>query len=396
MEDCPGPYLNPTTSWWLQNMHMDTTNEEEEGNGTRDLPARTRVMCCIVGCGMTGASVAYWLRELRTGNEEPDGDVIVLDCRGVAGGATGRNGGHLTPNASSEFELQTTRAIVQFIEENDVACDLQRGGKLSRGKIKGPDGTPADDEFNPDSWQFFPARVCAALLKASRTKLYRARVLSIDQDATSGVHSVSWRCDGDDATAGVILAEKVVVATNGYAAELLPELASHVYSTRNQVIMTSPLPNTVLNAGAMGSVGAGGEEVYLIQRADHRICIGGARSLEKDRAVGVKDDTTLNDRVGQYLRLFLKENNLSLGEDVPVEGEWTGVLGFSTDGKPLIGSVRPGVFVAAAFCGHGMPQCYGAGKAIALMLLDRDVEVDVEVREFSPARFLQKEEEEAQ
>ena len=48
--------------------------------------------------------------------------------------------------------------------------------------------------------------------------------------------------------------------------------------------------------------------------------------------------------------------------------EWTGVLGFTRDQKPLVGQVRPGVFVAAGFCGHGMPQCFGVGKAIAQML----------------------------
>ena len=379
--ELPGPCLQPTQSWWLENMKEDETDDDDE-----DVPERVRH--CIIGCGMTGTSVAYWMNTLRMDNGQDHGDVIILDCRGVAGGATGRNGGHLTPNASSEFEMKTTRELVNFIAENAVNCDLQRGGKLSRREkeIKGPDGTPAEEDFNPESYQFFPARVCAALLKSSDARVFRIRALSI-QNGDGRNHKVSWQRDGDAAATGVILAENVIVATNGYAAELLPELSPYMYSTRNQVIMTAPLENTVFNAGAMGSVGAGGEEVYVIQRADNRICIGGARSLEKDRAVGVKDDTKLNEDVGKYLRLFLTEN-LRLNE-VPVEAEWTGVLGFSTDRKPFIGSVRPGVFVAAAFCGHGMPQCFGAGKAIALMLLDRRADVDATVLDqFSPSRFL--------
>ena len=56
---------------------------------------------------------------------------------------------------------------------------------------------------------------------------------------------------------------------------------------------------------------------------------------------------------------------------VEVEAEWTGVLGFTRDRRPLIGEVREGVWVAAGFCGHGMPQCYGAAKAIASMIAGR-------------------------
>jgi gamma-glutamylputrescine oxidase len=78
--------------------------------------------------------------------------------------------------------------------------------------------------------------------------------------------------------------------------------------------------------------------------------------------------------VGEYLRRQLREHFPQLG-DVEVEAEWTGVLGFTRDRKPLIGEVREGVWVAAGFCGHGMPQCFGAAKAIASMIAGEHDEV---------------------
>ena len=71
---------------------------------------------------MTGCATAYWLKALF-GRES-----TVLDARGCAGGATGRNGGHLWGNPASDFERQTAAELRQFIEREGVACDLTVGG----------------------------------------------------------------------------------------------------------------------------------------------------------------------------------------------------------------------------------------------------------------------------
>ena len=96
----------------------------------------------------------------------------------------------------------------------------------------------------------------------------------------------------------------------------------------------------------------------LIRRPDNRLCLGGARALEPGAAVGSTDDRTLSAVVGAYLRRFLRASFPRLGE-IQIEAEWTGVLGFTHDKKPLVGAVRERVWVGAGFCGHGMPQCSG-------------------------------------
>ena len=83
-------------------------------------------------------------------------------------------------------------------------------------------------------------------------------------------------------------------------------------------------------------------------------------------------------KVGAYLRRFLREAFPRLGE-VRIDAEWTGVLGFTRDKKPLVGRVRPNVFAGVGFCGHGMPQCTGVGKALAQMVAGAE---DSEVHPF--------------
>eukprot|EP00966_Prymnesium_polylepis_P036933 856760-Prymnesium_polylepis.1 len=120
--------------------------------------------------------------------------------------------------------------------------------------------------------------------------------------------------------------------------------------------MTAPLAGCDSWGVGGVSVDDGARELYAILRPDGRVCLGGARAIEPGAAVGCADDGSLSDEVGGYLRRFLADTFPALGFDgSQVEAEWTGVLGFTSDGRPLCGAMpgRPGVLVAAGFCGHG-------------------------------------------
>jgi len=60
------------------------------------------------------------------------------------------------------------------------------------------------------------------------------------------------------------------------------------------------------------------------------------------------------------------------GEKVEMQAvaQWTGVMGFSRDEVPWVGPVprKEGVFVAAGYTGHGMPNTWLSGKAVAEMV----------------------------
>lgn len=49
---------------------------------------------------------------------------------------------------------------------------------------------------------------------------------------------------------------------------------------------------------------------------------------------------------------------------------WTGIMGFSRDDKPWIGAIpdNENTYIAAGFTGHGMPNTWLSGKAVAVMV----------------------------
>ena len=133
----------------------------------------------------------------------------------------------------------------------------------------------------PEAAQFYPAAVTAAMLRASgAANCAPARALGDASTAAGGKRVVTT--DVGEIEAGV-----VVVATNAWAPELLPELAGQVSACRNQVRHGADGGRGELAAAA--STG-GARELYAIRQADGRICLGGARAIEPDAAVGNADD----------------------------------------------------------------------------------------------------------
>ncbi|RSL49187.1 hypothetical protein CEP54_012550 [Fusarium duplospermum] len=60
---------------------------------------------------------------------------------------------------------------------------------------------------------------------------------------------------------------------------------------------------------------------------------------------------------------------------------WSGIMGFTADGFPMIGNLSrattgrtgTGEWIAAGFNGHGMDKCWLSGQAVARMALEEEV-----------------------
>jgi glycine/D-amino acid oxidase-like deaminating enzyme len=293
--------------------------------------------------------------------------------------------------------------LLQFIAEHNLSCDLNNdlGSVAVESCIEVECGEDAEDPedqaeklqnwdgecvldwhreecrealntdafhsalFYPNAIQFNPAKVTQKLLEVSGASVCcPVFVRELKHDAEG---RVLIRTDRGDVSAAA-----VVVATNAWSCQLLPELSPFLIPTRNHVLMTAPLPGAAsFKVGGLCS-GDASKEIYCIMRSDGRMCIGGARALEGG-ALGSTDDSSLSEICSSVLRSFLKEKFPLLGfTDELVEAEWTGVLALSKDGCPLCGPIphRPNVYVAAGFSGHGMPQCFGVGKGIAQWIVD--------------------------
>jgi glycine/D-amino acid oxidase-like deaminating enzyme len=188
---------------------------------------------------------------------------------------------------------------------------------------------------------------------------------------------------------GRVTASRVIVATNGYTASLLPQFHTRIVPLRGQVTAQRPgagLPQAGLNQTYSFIYGEGYD--YMVSRPGTApdagtIVIGGGLMLSDATGLGVVesgnyDDESLNPLVSAYLqdsasRCFGENWGADHGEG-RIRKEWTGIMGYSEDGYPYVGRVPkagdPGagceedVWIAASFQGHGMVMCWSVARAL--------------------------------
>ncbi len=139
---------------------------------------------------------------------------------------------------------------------------------------------------------------------------------------------------------GAFSAEKVVVATNGFASQLLP--LPEVLPARAQVIVTNVLQKVPFTGTFHFDEG-----YYYFREIEGRVLFGGGRNLD------IKGETTfergITEQIQAQLELLLKEMILP-GIDFTIEQRWSGTMGVGRVKKPiikqfserLVGAVRMG------------------------------------------------------
>ena len=137
---------------------------------------------------------------------------------------------------------------------------------------------------------------------------------------------------------------KVVVATNGFAQRLMPQL--EVTPARNQVLITKPIPNLAIKGGFHYDKG-----YFYFRNVGNRILFGGGRNLAIENEMTDAFGTT--QLIQNALKQLLTEVILP---DTPFEIDtwWSGILGIGNQKKPIIERVSPNVVVAVRMGGMGV------------------------------------------
>ncbi len=122
---------------------------------------------------------------------------------------------------------------------------------------------------------------------------------------------------------------------------------------------------------------------YVRQTPDGRVLVGGARHRHAAEEVGVEDATT--GHLQADLEAYLADH-IPGAAGAKVERRWSGTMGFSPDGLPVLGPVPgiPAALFAAGFTGHGMGYGLRFGRLAARALLG---EADAAESLFSAARL---------
>lgn len=139
-------------------------------------------------------------------------------------------------------------------------------------------------------------------------------------------------------------AAQALVATNGFASRLLPQLP--VKPARNQVLITAPLPVQPISGCFHYDRG-----YYYFRDVGNRILFGGGRNL--DPLAESTDDFGLTDKIQSSLETLLEEMILP-GIPVRIERRWSGILGVGPEKKPIVQRLSNRLSVAVRMGGMGV------------------------------------------
>ena len=159
---------------------------------------------------------------------------------------------------------------------------------------------------------------------------------------------------------GVFKAKKVVVATNGFANELLK--INNIKPARAQVLITKPISQLKIKGTFHYQEG-----YYYFRNIKNRLLFGGGRNINFK-----KEETTeigLNSKIQNHLEYLLKTMILP-NTAFEIEHRWSGIMGVGNEKKPIIKPITNNVIAAVRMGGMGIAIGSKVGEIVAKILKD--------------------------
>ena len=362
---------------------------------------------CIIGAGYTGLSCALHLAQSGL-------NVVVLEAECVGFGASGRNGGHVTPGQRlDQIELEKrygknhagklwslaieAQSLVRTnVEAHNILCDVKPGHLTAAVNSKHADDLRVyvehlEKNYNYKSARFITEREMPGLVATSNYKggLFDTQgmhlhplnyTLGLARAATTAgarifEHSRVTSVEIDNGRArvtanGQILdAGFVVYACNAYLEQLNRTLSASIVLISNYVAATESLGDK--RATALIPSGAAVADTkfvldYYRVTSDGRLVFGGGETY------GAKDAAHAESIVRPcILRVFPQLS------DVKIDYAWGGRLAITLPRLPHIGRLAGNAYFAQGYSGQGIAIATLAGKLIAEAISNQAERFDV-------------------
>ena len=369
-----------------------TTNESIDGER---LEETVQADVCVIGGGFTGMSAALHLA--RRGRS-----VVLLEQSLVGWGASGRNGGQVHVGLRREQDwleakigvapakrlwqlaLDARGHLDWLMSTYGIDCDYRDGYLHADHKASYVQGTreyvqKLREEYGYSSLRFVDREEIRALVDTDTYfggsvdtrggHLHPLNlVLGMARAARShgarlfeGAEVVGMRRGADAWEArtrtGLVRADKVVLACNGYLRGLSDDVAAHVMPINNFVAVTEPLgeerASTLIRGGVAISDSRFVVHYYRITK-DHRLLFGGGENYGY--------------RFPRDIGAFVRPHVLGVFPqlaDVRFEFAWGGTLSITATRMPYLREVARGCFNASGFSGLGVVLAPYAGRIVA-------------------------------
>ncbi|HEX2583484.1 MAG TPA: FAD-dependent oxidoreductase [Steroidobacteraceae bacterium] len=346
----------------------------------------------VIGAGIIGCAVAYFASQAGR-------KVTITEMRDVALGASSRNAGFLITGLDEYYhhgkarwgdksakelwditrrslnmwrdfakrggdvQIENTGSLL-LSETPEEAKDLEAAARAMEG-----DGLPVEyfstDPLRrgyhnairqPEDGVVHPYQLAQSVLKQSGAELIdNNEVYSIKQEGSVvKVHTRQF----------VLNARQVMICTNAYSPYLHPYFVGKVIPVRAQCLVTEPIKEKILPSCCYSDYGY----MYYRQTFDGRLLIGGARNLHRELEHDTTDDR-ITDPVQRSLENYLRNRFPDVAASI--DRRWAGIMGFSVDGLPMVGTLPEmnNVGFAVGFTGHGLSTgAVVAERAVEMMI----------------------------
>jgi len=375
-----------TTSLW--------TATAEAAPETPPLNGRYETPVLIVGGGFTGLSTALHLAEKGIQS-------IVIEAEEPGWGASGRNGGQAIPGLKHDpetiladmGETMGERMIAlaggapdrlfAIVEKYGIACGAVQSGWISgahNGKAEesrasiarqwAERGAPVAmlDKAETDRLTGSPLYCSAMLdkrggrlnpLSYARGLARAAQGLGVTVAGKSPATRLkrldkAWEVTTPQAT---VVAEQVVLATNGYSDSLFPGLKQSIVPVFSAQVASAPLSDNIRRTiTPEGHVLSDVRKMVRYFRLDDagRLAMGGRGNFEDSPEA----------KNFEHIKALAYESFPQLG-DVEWEYRWCGKIAMTVDSYPHLHEPEPGLLIGLGYNGRGVAMATAMGTVLA-------------------------------
>jgi glycine/D-amino acid oxidase-like deaminating enzyme len=157
---------------------------------------------------------------------------------------------------------------------------------------------------------------------------------------------------------GEIMADRTIVATNGFARELMPD--AEVQPCRAQVLITSPIKNLKWSGCFHHDRG-----YDYFRDIDGRVLLGGGRHLAIE-----EENTTeegISEQIQSHLEKILREVILP-DDEFAIDMRWSGTMGMGKSKKYIAEKLNNHVYCAIRFGGMGVALASAVSKSLVELI----------------------------
>jgi glycine/D-amino acid oxidase-like deaminating enzyme len=359
--------------------------------------------CIIVGAGIVGLNAALALH-----TAQPNKRILVLERGALPVGASTKNAGFACFGSLSEIAVDldtlTENEVVdlirmrwnglQLLRKNlgDAGIGLEELGSYEvftdaqeelfqrscaimeqfnthLKKIMGIDEVFSIRDEKINEFQFkgvkhlifnrAEGQINSGLMMQNLLELVRSKGITV----LNGLELLSWKEETDHLRIqtdqlGELDCQQLLICTNGFAAQLLPEL--DVQPGRAQVLITRPIDQLPFKGCFHMDEG-----YYYFRNVGNRVLFGGGRNLDKQGETTYSHETS--ERIQASLESYLREVILP-NTPFEIEQRWAGTLGLGNTRLPIVKAITSRVFCAVRMGGMGVAIGSLVGQEAATLM----------------------------